>query len=239
VIFWIILEIARLKGLTPCPLLCAPRQAAGDRESVTMARGWRGDPPRNDEEARQRIIEAAMRCIDRHGPHKTGLSDVASELGVTRQTVYRLYESTDELLLAVGAAAADDYLDRLAAHVADLPEPGDAIVEGIAYTFERLPHEPFLGLLLTTGRSEAFLKGVTSPRALAFGRSMLARMSVDWAAAGYDADELDGLVEFGLRVLQSLVLDPPRQRRGARLRAYLTRWVAPAVRAASAPAAGA
>lgn len=201
-----------------------------------MARGWRGDPPRDDQEARERIIEAAMRCIERYGPQKTGLSDVAKELGVTRQTVYRLYKSTDELLLAVGAAAADDYLDRLAAHVADLSEPADAIVEGIAYTFERLPHEPLLGLLLTTGRPETFLKGVTSPQAMAFGRSMLGRMGVDWGAAGYGAGELDGLVEFGLRVLQSLVLDPPRHRSRARLRSYLKRWVAPAVRA-TGPAA--
>src|SRR5262245_47280220 len=196
-----------------------------------MARGWRGKPPRDDEEARARIIKAAMRCIDRNGPDKTGLSDVAIELGITRQTVYRLYKRTDELLVAVSTTAAESYLDRLAEHVADLAEPADAIVEGIAYTFEQLPHEPFMGLLLTTGRSEVFLKGVTSPEAMAFGRSMVARMSVDWAASGYGAEELNELVEFGLRVLQSLVLDPPRRRSGVALRAYLHRWVAPAVRA--------
>ena len=199
-----------------------------------MARGWRGDPPRDDDEARERIIGVAMRCIDRLGPDKTGLSDVAAELGVTRQTVYRLYESTDDLLLAVALAGADDYLDRLATHVADLSDPGDAIVEGIAYTFERLPNEPLVGLLLTTGRSEVFLKGVTSSQAMAFARAMLARMNVDWKAAGYGAGELDELVEFGLRVLQSLVLVPRPKRSRAELRAFLQRWVAPAVRAPAA-----
>jgi AcrR family transcriptional regulator len=195
-----------------------------------MPRGWQGDPPRDDDEARERIIDAAMHCIELYGPHKTSLSDVASVLGVTRQTVYRLYESAEDLLHAVGAEAAEAYLDRLAAHVADLSDPADAIVEGIAFTFERLPEERFLGLLLTTGRSEAFLKGVTSPRAMTFGRAMLERMNVDWEAAGYGARELDELVEFGLRFLQSLVLDPPRQRKGKALRRYLQRWVAPAVR---------
>lgn len=196
-----------------------------------MARGWQGNPPRDDEAARTRIIEAAMTCIDRFGPHKTGLSDVAAELGVTRQTVYRHYRSTDDLLLAVGAAAADEFLDRLAARVGDLDDPADAIVEGIAFTLERLPQEPHLGLLLTAGRSELFLKNVTSAQAMAFGRGMLERMNVDWAAAGYDDAQLDGLVEFGLRILQSLVLDPGRKRTRAQLRAYLQRWVAPAVRA--------
>jgi AcrR family transcriptional regulator len=202
-----------------------------------MPRGWRGRPPRDDDEARERILDAALRCIERYGPHKTGLSDVASALGVTRQTVYRLFRSTDDLLQAVSATATDDYLDRLAAHVAHLSEPGDAFVEGIAYTVERLPDEPLLALLLATGRSEAFLKGVRSPQAMAFGRAMLERTNVDWAACGYDAGDLDGLVEFGLRVLQSLVLDLPRGRRGAALRAYLQRWVAPAVRAPQRPAA--
>jgi AcrR family transcriptional regulator len=196
-----------------------------------MARGWSGNPPRDDAEARERIIDAAMRCIDRNGPHSTNLSDVASELGVTRQTVYRLYPSTDELFVAVAAAAADSYLDRLAARVSDLTDPAEAVVECIAYTFERLPRERFLGLLLTTGRSDAFVRGVTAPEAMAFGRAMLARMNVDWAAWGYSDAELDGLVEFGLRVLQSLELDPEPTRTRAQLRAFLSRWIAPAVRA--------
>jgi AcrR family transcriptional regulator len=208
-----------------------------------MARGWRGDPPRDDEDARERVIEAAMRCIDRYGPQKTALSDVANELGVTRQTVYRLYPSTDDLFVAVGAAAADSYLDRLAAHLTDVTDPVDAVVEGIAFTCERLPRDPFLGALLATGRSDAFLAAVTSPQAMAFGHAMLARTDVDWAAEGYEADDLDGLVEFTLRVLSSLVLDPPRPRRTrAQLRAFLRRWVAPAIRNADtttpAPASG-
>jgi AcrR family transcriptional regulator len=200
-----------------------------------MARGWQGDPPRDDDEARERIIDAAMRCIDHHGPHKTGLSDVASELGVTRQTVYRLYPSTDDLLFAVAMAAAGGYLDRLATHVAEFADPEDLVVEGIAHTYEQLPRERYLGLLLTSGRSEAFLKRVTSPEAMAFGRSMLARMPIDWTALGFDNDELDGLVEFGLRVLQSLVLDPPTSRSPAELRSFLRRWVAPAVSIRTSP----
>ena len=195
-----------------------------------MARGWRGRPPIDDDEARRWIIDAAMRCIDRYGPDKTGLSDVAAELGITRQTVYRLYPSTGDLLLAVATDAVDGYLDRLAGHVAQLTDPGDAVVEAIAYTLERLPHERFLGLLLNTGRSEMFLRGVSSPEATAFGHSMLARMNVDWAACGYDSEDLDGLVQFGLRLLRSLVLDPPPRRNRAQLRAFLQRWFAPAIR---------
>lgn len=43
-------------------------------------------------------------------------------------------------------------------------------------------------------------------------------------------DELDRLVEFMLRIFQSLVIDPGRPpHRGKELRAFLRRWVAPAI----------
>jgi AcrR family transcriptional regulator len=197
-------------------------------------KGWGGNLPRDDDEARYRVISAAMRCIERQGPAKTTLADVATELSITRQTLYRLYPSTDDLFVAVGVAAAHDYIDRLTEHVAGITNPADAVVEGIAYTFERLPHEKFLGILLTTGRSETFIKGVTSEQSAAFGQAMFARMDVDWEAHGYGPDEMSGLGEFALRILESLVLDPPRSSNPTKLRAFLQRWVAPAVAAPTA-----
>jgi hypothetical protein len=65
-------------------------------------RGWQGNPPADDAEARERIITAAMRCLDRYGPTKTGLSDVATELGVTRQTVYRYLRTLQSLPVESG-----------------------------------------------------------------------------------------------------------------------------------------
>lgn len=198
-----------------------------------MARhGWRGDPPADEVEARRRIVDAAMRCVDRYGPHKTGLSDVAKELGVTRQTVYRYFASTDDLLAAVGHAAAEGYLDRLAAHLARVEDPEELVVEALAFTIEQLPRERYLGLLLASGHSSRFVASVTSPTSVEFGRSLLERTALDWAALGYEREELDQLVEFALRMLQSLILDPATpQRRGPGLRAFLCRWVGPAISA--------
>jgi AcrR family transcriptional regulator len=52
-------------------------------------RGWGGSPPADDEEARKRIVDAAIRLIERRGAQRTSLSDVAAFLSVTRPTVYR------------------------------------------------------------------------------------------------------------------------------------------------------
>jgi len=192
--------------------------------------GWRGDPPASEVEARERIVGAAKRCVDRYGPGKTGLSDVAHELGVTRQTVYRYFAGTDDLLAAVARSAADSYLDRLAQHLAQVTDPVEVVVEALAFTIERLPEERYLGVLLTPGRSSRFFAGVTSPEAIGFARSLLERTPVDWEKAGYGRPELDELGEFTLRVLQSLVLDPGTPRRsGSALRGFLRRWVGPAI----------
>ena len=94
-----------------------------------------------------------MRCVDRYGPGKTGLSDVADELGVTRQTVYRYFAGTDDLLAAVARSAGGSYLDRLARHLAQVTDPVEVVVEALVFTIERLPAERYLGVLLTAGRS--------------------------------------------------------------------------------------
>ncbi|WP_227982083.1 TetR/AcrR family transcriptional regulator [Nocardia spumae] len=197
--------------------------------------GWSGAAPADDEEAVERILAAARTAIDRSGGDFT-IAEVARDLGVTRQTVYRYFTSADALLTATAIAHTDHFLDVLADHLRDVRDPATAVVEGIALTLERLPEEKYLALLLTPGRTGAFSAGVTSDTALAFGRSILRRFSVDWAAAGIA--DVDQLAEHMLRIVQSFVIDPGRPpRRGRELRDYLTTWVAPALNAPSGPRA--
>lgn len=191
--------------------------------------GWAGATPASDEEAVERILDAARRAIDERGAAMR-IADVARDLGVTRQTVYRYFGSTEALLVATAVAEAGPYLDSLTTHLRDIHDPAEAVVEAIAHTLERLPHEKYLGLLLASGRAGAFSAGVTSDVARTFGRSMLQRFAVDWAAVGITGRRLDSLTEHMLRVLQSFVIDPGRPpRRGAELRDYLREWVAPAI----------
>jgi AcrR family transcriptional regulator len=195
--------------------------------------GWSGSPPANDDEARQRILDAAMRCVDRHGAMHASLSDVAAELGITRQTVYRYYPSTDELFSALAQITADDFITRIVARMDVIEDPTAAMVEGLAFTVETVPDERYLALLLRSG--DAFTRGIISEIAMDFGRSLLNRSAIDWPAIGYDTDELDGLVEFMLRLIQSLALTPTspngQPRTGAQLRSFLDRWLGPAITA--------
>ncbi|MDO3634365.1 TetR/AcrR family transcriptional regulator [Mycolicibacterium arseniciresistens] len=205
--------------------------------------GWAGDIPVDDEAAANRILEAARARIDAHGT--VSVSEVATALGVTRQTVYRYFPTLDALLTATAISAVGGFLDRLAGDLQSITDPTAAVVEGIAYTLETLPYDRYLGLVMQPGKASAFAAGVTSEVAISFGRSILQRFNVDWVAAGFSGDRLDELVEFMLRTLQSFILDPGGPtRHGDGLRAYLHRWIAPAVQersraATSAPSSNA
>lgn len=186
--------------------------------------GWSGAAPRSDEEAVARILEAAGKAIEERGADFS-ISDVARTVGVTRQTVYRYFSSTEALLVAGAVHAVDGFLERLTAHVAGISEPSEAVTEAVATALEWLPREKYIGLIMVPGGS-THVQSVTSDIALRFGREMVGRLDVDWTAAGYREADLDELAEHLLRIIQSFVIDPGRPpRRGHELRAYLRRWV--------------
>lgn len=192
--------------------------------------GWAGDIPADDEEAAARIVDAARRAIDEHGT--VSVSQVAESLGITRPTLYRYFPTLEALLHATAMSAVAAFLDHLAAHLQPFTSPTDAVVEGIVYTLEQLPNDRYLGMVMQPGKASAFTAGVTTDVAIGLGRSILDRFNVDWRALGFDDHGMTELVEFMLRMLQSLIVDPGGpHRQGDELRGYLQRWVAPAVEA--------
>ena len=195
--------------------------------------GWSGSAPASDDEAIARILDAAGKAIDERGADFS-IADVARTLGVTRQTVYRYFPSTDALLVAAAVHAADDFQRRMADHLRGITDPVEAVAEAIATALEWLPKDKHIGLLVVPGRVTAHTEGVTSDVALQFANALLRRFDVDWAAIGFSDDDLDELAEHLLRIIQSFILDPGRPpRTGEDLRDYLRRWVGSAVTARS------
>jgi AcrR family transcriptional regulator len=201
--------------------------------------GWGGRPPDDDDDARSRILAATRDRLEQTGAAST--SDVAAALGVTRQTVYRYYPTTEDLLNAAALAAVvelqHDLVDHVRRRLDAGADAGDAVVEVVAFVHEHLRDDPALNRLLAPGRIASTLAGLTAPSSIELGRSLLGGFGVDWEGLGWDDARQHELVEHLLRTLQSLVLDPGvPERSGAELRAYLDRWIAPAVRAV--PVAG-
>jgi AcrR family transcriptional regulator len=88
------------------------------------------------------------------------VSAVSQSRGVTHQTVYRYFPTQEALLAGTAMSAVSGFLDRLAADLGLINNPTDAVVEGIAYTFEQLPHDRCLSLVMQPGKASAFTAGV-------------------------------------------------------------------------------
>ncbi|MET3961731.1 AcrR family transcriptional regulator [Marmoricola sp. OAE513] len=196
--------------------------------------GWRGQPPSDADEARARILTATRTRLSEAGT--TSTSEVAELIGVTRQTVYRYFPTTGDLLNAAAADAVIGLEAQLIKHVVEhLARTGgdaaDAAVEIVAYVYEHLRDDPALNRLMAPGRISSTVAGLTTPSAIALGRDWLAHFPVDWEAVGLVGEAQAEFVEHLLRTLQSFVVDPGEPARsGAELRAYLQRWLAPALR---------
>ncbi|WP_414687964.1 TetR/AcrR family transcriptional regulator [Mycobacterium sp.] len=52
-----------------------------------------------DVDLKPQILAAAERCVERHGIRKTTMDDVASEVGLSRPSVYRYFADRDDLLI--------------------------------------------------------------------------------------------------------------------------------------------
>ena len=176
-----------------------------------------------------------MICVERHGSAKTTLSDVAAELGVIRQTVYRYYPSLADLLAAVAQAGLDDFVTRMQDHLAHATSPAEAAIESIVFAVQAIPNEPYIGLLFQAGETDIFSRGVTSSLGLSLGAQILRGIPVNWSEIGVAETELEGLAEILMRLFVSFLqypADPPRSE--AELRSLVERWLGPALRGRAA-----
>ena len=198
------------------------------------AHGWAGAPPADASEARGRILAATRERLAEFGT--TSTAEIAEQIGVTRQTVYRYFPATEDLLNAAATQAVAELTGDLVEHVrarlaATGGDIGDAAVEVVAYVFEHLRDDPALNRLLAPGRMSGTVANLTSSSSIDIGRNLISGFGIDWEALGWDGGRQRELVEHLLRVLQSFVLDPgDPPRSGTELRAYLQRWLAPALR---------
>lgn len=199
-------------------------------------KGWGGAPPADDEEARKRIIDAAIHSMERRGTQGTSLSVIAGDLGITRPTVYRYFATIDELVTTAGDVALGGWTARIADLTAGIEDPVDLLVEAVAYLVERLPEEPLLMALLETERTRFMSRQMVLGESIARSRVMLERTDIDWAAWGYSGKDFDDLVEYLLRIIASMVLVPSEPPRSAgELRTVLRHWIGPVMMTSPRP----
>jgi len=98
--------------------------------------------PTTTDDARERILAAAERCIDRHGIRKTTMDDIASEVGLSRPNVYRYFADRDDLLIELITRHARALLNRARKSISRQSSLPDQIVETVLYTAEHARRDP-------------------------------------------------------------------------------------------------
>jgi AcrR family transcriptional regulator len=176
-----------------------------------------------------RILDA-VDALTEQADTTISVSDVARELGVSRQTVYRYFPGVEALLMASQLRASDGFLDRLTDHLSGWHDPVAAVVEAVAFAAENLADDRQMEALLNTRLRDGTAFSFTSETALAIGRVMLRRYDVDWVQHGFDDARIDELAELSMRTVHSILLDPGQPARsGKDLRRFVARWLGPAV----------
>src|SRR6201998_4674674 len=117
--------------------------------------------PTSTDDARERILAAAERCIDRHGIRKTTMDDVACEVGLSRPSVYRYFADRDDLLVELITRHARALLDRARKSIARQSGLADQIVATVLSPAKHARRDPLT-------------RHVIAPDGTSLGRRMLA-----------------------------------------------------------------
>jgi AcrR family transcriptional regulator len=117
--------------------------------------------PTRTGDARERILAAAERCIDRHGIRKTTMDDVACEVGLSRPSVYRYFADRDDLLIELISRHARALLARTRKSISRQGSLPDQIVETVLYTAEH-------------GRRDPLTRHCIDPDGTSLGKRMIA-----------------------------------------------------------------
>lgn len=192
--------------------------------------GWGGSTPATDEEAIERILDAADEVIDvKAEDEEFHVAKVARALGISRTTIYKYFPGTGALIEAVAVRSAVRFADRITEHVAGVTDPVEALLESLAFSIESLAEEKGIQLLFSYDFSRAS-EQITSRSSIDYIGEMFGRFDVDWAAYGMDAHALAEIAGYQLRLMELLMVHPGRARKGDDLRAFVRRWVGPVFR---------
>lgn len=187
--------------------------------------GWAGSAPASDDEAVERILDAADEVINA-SEDEFHVADVARTLGISRQTVYNHFPGSGALLEAAAIRTALRFTERITERLAGVTDPVEALLEALAFTLDSMSRQKSIRLLFSAELSRASER-ITSPEVLRFNRELLRGFDVDWSAAGLGDKQLEELCAYMLRIIELHMIDPGNAGSGKSLRAYLRRWVGP------------
>lgn len=85
---------------------------------------------------KQAVIDAAIKCFKQYGPQRTSMADIADKAGVSRKTLYRMFEDRPSLVEDVLLKLAAHMADKMAKRLGPIKDAKSAIIEGMMISVE-------------------------------------------------------------------------------------------------------
>ncbi|TQF66261.1 TetR/AcrR family transcriptional regulator [Rhodococcus spelaei] len=174
-----------------------------------------------------KILDATLGLIGSGGFEAVSIASAAHAAGVTRQTVYSIFGSREELVSQAMAGHMTEVARGLQAGLAAARNPCEYVVELIVACRSSVRTDPVLITLLRSESSNPLFDSGAVGRAKAVARTLLAPLVELYPEV---RPRFDDIVEISVHLgLSAVLFDDDALRSDDDLRAFLTRWLAPAM----------
>jgi TetR/AcrR family transcriptional regulator, repressor for uid operon len=166
-------------------------------------------------DTREQILAAAVAAASTHGVARLSMTDVARTAGISRPTLYRYFDSKQDVLAAALLAETATLVSQVIEAVAPLDDPAEAIEMGILVTLRLAREHPLLDRIVRT-EPESLVPllvaevDAVGPSVLSVVRQTVeALLSAKVSATGLDAADTRRLADVLTRLLISYVVNAP------------------------------
>jgi AcrR family transcriptional regulator len=156
---------------------------------------------------RERILDAAFQAVATFGLSRFTTLDVGRLAGLSRQSVYRYFDSKDALVQALVAREVEAFLEGVRAAHARHVSLEDAMREATLFCLRTAGEHPLLGRLLAL-EPEVLLPYLTTRAEPVISRARDVLEELAAGRAGVRSDLIHRTADIGVRAIVSYVLTP-------------------------------
>ena len=188
---------------------------------------------KDEDDARERLVNAAEACFERFGLRRTTIDDVAREAKVSRSTVYRYFDGRGDLIVAAYLRESEAVNEKVKALMSQPGPFADRLVKATLRSINAIRSGRYLPLMLTPEGALLASKAVTASSV--FYESSRETMGPFLEAAKAAGEvrgeiELDDFIEWTLRIIFSFAMfDSPTKRDAKSLRRLIDTFLVPAL----------
>lgn len=156
---------------------------------------------------RERILDAAFEAVTRFGLSRFTTLDVARLAGLSRQSVYRYFDSKDALIQALVVREEEAFLEGVRAAYARHHRLEDAMREATLFCLRTAREHPLLGRLLAL-EPEVLLPYLTTRGGPVISRAREVLEELAAGRAGVRTELVHRTADIGVRAIVSYALTP-------------------------------